>query len=131
LNNLTPHEIPENVLNVDSALEMLGGDMDLLREVVEMFLTDLPNKLEELRTGIAQSDPDKVRRVAHSLKGAAANIAAEDVRSSAFEIEQLASNGDLDSVVTRVPELERRIQALVEAIRVLQQEPPKAMSRPE
>jgi len=51
-----------------SALERLGGDEGLFREIVQIFLHEAPKHLAGLRQALAQKDKDSVERIAHTLK---------------------------------------------------------------
>jgi HPt (histidine-containing phosphotransfer) domain-containing protein len=50
------------------ALERLGGDEGLFREIVQIFLHEAPKHLAGLRQALAQRDKDSVERIAHTLK---------------------------------------------------------------
>ena len=49
------------------ALEESVG-ADFVKELVDTFLGDAPSMLSDLRSALAARDPDRFRRVAHSLK---------------------------------------------------------------
>jgi two-component system sensor histidine kinase/response regulator len=50
-------------------LEGLGGDENLLRDVIEIFREEAPKHLASLRAAIAQLDAGVVEATAHSMKG--------------------------------------------------------------
>jgi HPt (histidine-containing phosphotransfer) domain-containing protein len=116
----TPTEkSPRDVLDVEKALDMIGGDMDLLKEILGMFSADVARKLADLQQGLAISDAAMAKRAGHTLKGAASNICAESVRKVACEIEQLAAQGDLKSVAEKMPSLQAELAKLEAAIALL------------
>jgi HPt (histidine-containing phosphotransfer) domain-containing protein len=49
----------------------LASDPDMV-ELIELFVNDLPRRVDELRQCSGAADWDSVRRVAHQLKGASA-----------------------------------------------------------
>jgi len=55
--------------NKAEALERLGGDEDLFRELCQIFLEESPKLVQKLREAISDCDPKAVMRAAHSLKG--------------------------------------------------------------
>ncbi len=65
------------VFNEEDFLRNLGGDRDLVRTIVTMFLDDAPSGMECLKEAVDRNDAAEMRRLAHKMKGAAANIRAE------------------------------------------------------
>ena len=97
-------------------LERLMGDSEMAQGVIDVFLDDIPKQIESLKTAMQDSDVETAKRVAHSIKGAAANIGGEALRHLAAEIEKACKDGQLDSVTDRCPELESQFDRLKEAI---------------
>ena len=73
----------------------LSGDEKLAREVVAGFLTDVPAQLQALKEWIASGDAQKIGLAAHTLKGAAATVAAPALRDLCGAICQAATAGNL------------------------------------
>jgi two-component system, sensor histidine kinase and response regulator len=91
------------------ALERLGGDEELLREVAGLFLEEYPLLMDEIRAAAAAGDSDALQRAAHSMKGSVSNFGAEGVYQAAFDLERKGRAGELDSLG---PCIERLAQAL-------------------
>jgi HPt (histidine-containing phosphotransfer) domain-containing protein len=53
------------------------GEPDVLTEVLQMFLQEVPPRIERLRNAWTTGDIQEVHRAAHSLKGSAGNIGAQ------------------------------------------------------
>jgi HPt (histidine-containing phosphotransfer) domain-containing protein len=62
------------VLNVKEASQNLGLEEDEYIELVELFVETSALDLINLLSAINAKNIDKVARIAHSLKGAAANL---------------------------------------------------------
>jgi PAS domain S-box-containing protein len=77
--------------DLDRASEMLGGHEDLLAEVLEMFLADLPTKRKTLANVLAQDDLSTLRLTAHSLKSTCASVGALAASQIARRVEELAN----------------------------------------
>ena len=96
-------------------LGLLGGDREAVAEIVAEYAADAPRRLTELREALAAGDAELVRRQAHTLKGASANVGAEALREAALGLEQAAAAGDLgdgELLVAGIDgELERALQA--------------------
>jgi signal transduction histidine kinase/CheY-like chemotaxis protein len=75
--------------------DRFDGDLDLLREVANVFLECTPPLLAELRDAVAARDAGAVSRMAHRLRGSLANFGAEDTVEAAFQLEKMGMDGDL------------------------------------
>jgi PAS domain S-box-containing protein len=105
----------------EGLLRRAGGDWALAREVINMFLDDMPEVIEQMREAVAQRNCAVMQRAAHRLKGAAANLEARDLAKIAFEIEQAADEGkvsdeDIGHLEKAVDGLKRSLQNLMHSI---------------
>jgi HPt (histidine-containing phosphotransfer) domain-containing protein len=64
----------------------LGDDPDL-REIVEMFVEEMPDRTSHLLDRMNAGDWEGLRRVAHQLKGAAGSYGFEPITRSAAGVE--------------------------------------------
>jgi PAS domain S-box-containing protein len=85
------------VFDSQGLLRRLRGDRQLARITVQAFLQDMPAQLNNLRLRLEESDAPGLRALAHTLKGAAATVAAEGLRAMALAMERAAAAGELDS----------------------------------
>ncbi len=99
------------------ALEMVGGDEAVLRDLGRIFMDDAPRRLEALRTALADGDAERARRAAHSLKGAAASVALDRARNLAARIEEAADGGQAAEAGALLPELEAALERGMERLR--------------
>ena len=70
-----------------------------------------------LREALAQSDPERVQRQAHSLKGASANVGARRVGDCAGRLEVMGRDQNLDGAAKMFGQLEQEFQRVREHIR--------------
>ena len=91
-----------DVFDRAALLDRVGGDEEFLEEVLNVFLADIPGQVAALREGLEKSDTDMVRRRAHSIKGAAANVGALRLQKAAREIEEAAEAGDMSKAASLV-----------------------------
>jgi HPt (histidine-containing phosphotransfer) domain-containing protein len=103
-------------LNLSAALARLGGDRDLLRDLIEFFFEDSPPLLEQVDRGLSQRDASLVERSAHSLKGLAANFDAISAVQAALRLEKMGHAGDFARAPEAFSELQREIKGLREAL---------------
>jgi HPt (histidine-containing phosphotransfer) domain-containing protein len=114
----TPLIAGDQVMNLREAMQRLGGDEELLRELAEMFFEDAEALLGVVRAGHADpSQSQEVRRAAHSLKGLSSNFGAQRTMAAAFAVEKLAEASRLSELPPAVDELEREVARLNAGLR--------------
>ncbi len=102
-------DTPHNDLDaaaIDALNDMLGGDAELLTEMVDAFVAEVPARLAEARTGIETTEPDVASRAAHTLKSNALTFGALGMADLARQIESAARAGDLSEAGDLLPALE-------------------------
>ncbi|MGI4791370.1 MAG: response regulator [Janthinobacterium lividum] len=104
------------VFDTETALERTGDDPELLQEILELFREQLPPVQKEIRTALLRCDGPALERAAHSLKGAAANISAEEVRASAWALEEAARRMNWNEAAAAQARLETALPSLLTAL---------------
>ena len=81
-------------------LRALSPDTDnsFLRELIEIYLQDTPERIAEIENAIAQGNAGAAMRAAHTIKGSSGNFGARQLVARALEIETLAKAGNLDPI---------------------------------
>ncbi len=110
-----PRETDSDVFDVDGALARLGGDRDLLMAVAAIFVEGWPELRQRLTAALTSSDIHEMFQVAHRVKGGAGNIGASAVHALCAELEARWQAGDSTGAGERVSELERAVEAYIEA----------------
>ncbi len=64
------------------------GDSDLVSEVIELFLGELPRRVDALRAAAGTGDHDALGRTAHTLKGSAGQVGATILSSLCGALER-------------------------------------------
>lgn len=115
------------VLDRAAALRRLGGDETLLKELAQIFIDDVPGLLQELSAALDDHSSEAAERIAHSIKGLAANFGAEDCVSRAQAIETSSGIPDLNAAASRLPGLRAAVsQVIAELHREILGVPPSA-----
>ncbi|MFW6052324.1 MAG: Hpt domain-containing protein [Desulfosalsimonas sp.] len=89
--------------------DRVEGDLELARELGEMFIDETRQTMDLIRDFIGQKDADGIRRAAHSLKGASANLSANRVRRISADLEQAARENRMSVAVEIFPLLEDEV----------------------
>jgi len=71
---------------IEPLYSTLGAD-PLLAEIVDMFVDEIPDRVERLLEQLWSGDLEAVRRTAHQLKGAAGSYGFETISPFAAEVE--------------------------------------------
>jgi PAS domain S-box-containing protein len=104
------------VFNSDALLARLMGDRQLAGVVLEGFLRDAPAQLSNLRKRIEDEDAPGARMQAHALKGAAATVAAEDLRAIALAMERTGAAGEWGPLGELLPRAIQEFERLQSAL---------------
>jgi signal transduction histidine kinase/DNA-binding NarL/FixJ family response regulator/HPt (histidine-containing phosphotransfer) domain-containing protein len=105
------------VFDVEALRDRVGGDEEVVREVVALFFSQIPETLEQIRTAAVDHDWQVLRRLSHTLKGASATVGAEAISEVARELEFMArdqDDGSFDVVLARLDEEAARFMKTVE-----------------
>jgi HPt (histidine-containing phosphotransfer) domain-containing protein len=92
--------------------ELTGGDLEFERELAETFVASGDQCLAEIMAALKVNDFDTVRKRAHSLKGASANIHARELSQTASSLENAARENSLPMIGGLVDELKTRLAAV-------------------
>jgi len=87
------------------ALARVGGDKELLAELLPMLAEALDQTIPEIERALGGGDAETSRSLCHRLKGSSANLSAHRLRQVAAEMEQKAKASDLDAVNAMLPAL--------------------------
>ena len=93
-------------INSKQALTAIAGDVALYHKLLQRFVQGYQNFEDEYQG----ADHDTKVRMAHSLRGIAANIGANDVQQLAAQLEQdLIANADMQALLQLVTTLSRTL----------------------
>ncbi len=87
----------------------LADDPEMV-ELIELFVEELPNRLEAIGEALAAGDWSELSRLAHQLRGAGAGYGFDPISDSAATLEdtvELGGEPDLASIRNCVNELSR------------------------
>jgi HPt (histidine-containing phosphotransfer) domain-containing protein len=89
----------------EDLLERLSGNEELAARIVSRFLDAMPQQLSTLVEAVSAGDAQAVRQRGHAIKGAAANVGGQQIRQLASKLEQLGTDGNLDSAAEVLREI--------------------------
>jgi PAS domain S-box-containing protein len=73
--------------DMNVALERVDGDLGLMKELAELFLSECPRHMAEIRQAITKRDASRLQQGAHTLKGSVGNFGAREAFDAAQRLE--------------------------------------------
>ena len=98
---------------LQEALEIVGGDVDLLKSAVALSLNELSSQFADLQQALAQQNAKTVEAKAHRLKGIMGNLGALAAREVAQRLETMGEQGNLTGGAAAAQELDREMARVV------------------
>ncbi len=103
----------ENLIDRAKALELLGGDEEMLDQVYDMFVGYVPDQIRELKDALSSNDLERLGRISHSLKSNAGTIGCERLRAEAYKMEMAAKVSDLEAFNSGFSEFQRLLDRVL------------------
>jgi len=95
----------------------MGGDEELLHEVVEIFLEEGPKQMTTLRHAIAEGNAECIEKTAHSLRGGLGYLGISEASLKARELEEMGRKHDLQHTAEVFAALETGISGVLLSMR--------------
>ena len=109
----------ESILDLDAAIANLDGDLELLQEIVEMFIDITADQLLIIDECIGARNVEQVAILAHGMKGGASNFCAREFIKAARDLEMLACSGRLEGAEEMLSGLKEAFSQLQEVIQAI------------
>jgi PAS domain S-box-containing protein len=93
-------------------MDRLGGDSQLLSELIEIYLRQSPSLLAAAQRALEVKNGRELARAAHSIKGSAGNFLAHGALETAERLESLAEQSDFSGAREALGALERELLRL-------------------
>ena len=89
------------------------GDQALVEELVEEFIDDIPQRLDDLHQGLHQTNARLVERTAHTLKSSSQLLCGDALAAHFQTIEDLAQDDDLEAIEGQLSTLVQEVEDFV------------------
>ncbi len=103
----------------EAALLKMGGDEELLKEVVVAFLEACEETVEAVDAAVRANDAKALRRAAHTLKGSVATFSTGPVYETALELERCGRDECLETTQQSYQRLRGELEQLLPELRAL------------
>ena len=99
------------------ALDRFSNDRQVLVMVVQQLLNDFPQQIKSLRAAVSLKNLAETESIAHTIKGAAANVSAHGSQEAARKLEASAKSGDWVKTAKLAKDLEREVERFCFAVK--------------
>ena len=107
-----PREFQPKALDLDGLRARVEDDLDLMVEMLELYLDSSPVLMEEIEAAIESRDAPRAARAAHGMKGVLRNLCATPCAEAAAELETVAHAGDFAAAGQKLVALKERYDEL-------------------
>jgi CheY-like chemotaxis protein len=84
--------------------------VELVAELVDLFVSNTPIVLTAMREALVQGDPDALKRAAHTLKGSSSNLGVEPLTTLCVVLEEHGQAGEMQEAVPLIHKLEQEFE---------------------
>jgi PAS domain S-box-containing protein len=110
------HVVVLDRTRLDHLYGLQRGDDEFIRSLIDLFLAETPQRLDELRSTRARGDLRTLANIAHTLQGAAANLGARALEQRCERIAALALAGRLAELDLLISGLDEELARLAAAL---------------
>lgn len=94
----------------DMRLLQMEGEPDFVEEMIALFLKETPALLDAIRQSLTASNPEGLRRAAHTLKGNCNSIGAKRMGALSLDLEKIGKEGTMQRAGAVFAEVEREFE---------------------
>lgn len=94
-----------DVFMLEELRARLQNDEEIIRVILLHFVNDTPRQINEMQLAVASRDSERVRILAHTLKGAAATVAGNELSTLAASVELASKADELEKADAPIREL--------------------------
>ena len=96
--------------DMDHALEVTDNDTEFLKELIEIFNADFPEKLERISLAIKEKDFNALNEIGHALKGSSGNLGLTRVYGLSRKLEEMGKAKNMEGANKTFKQLEEELE---------------------
>jgi len=100
------------VFELEKALEQVGGDRELLKEIIDIYCEEYPKQLLQIQQAMDKNDTVVIGEVAHTIKGAVGNFGAIAAFEAALYLEKIGKSKKLSEALSAFAALKKELERL-------------------
>ncbi|MEI7848985.1 MAG: Hpt domain-containing protein, partial [Chloroflexota bacterium] len=115
---LARSELPSTLdsINMVAALARLGSNQRLYRHLLLLFHAEYENAAQAIRAALKSDDIELARRLAHTLKGVAGTVGAEELCADVKDLEKALAEGNEPLYEMLLKLVEQRLAVVMASI---------------
>ena len=98
------------IVDFELLTKRVGGDMEFLIEIIDIFLGHCPGEMAKLQDAIRSHDAKAVEKSAHVMRGYFVSLHASPASEVALELELKGRSGNLDGSTEVFGRLSEEVQ---------------------
>ncbi len=99
-------------VDLERLSDFAAGDLDNFNELVNLYLKQTSEQLEQMRTALAENNAEETSRLAHSCAGASATCGMVAILPLLRRLERVGQQGNLDAAADLIPAIECEFERL-------------------
>jgi len=115
---ILPDQLPG--ISIKSGLSKVGGNEKLYRKLLGKFLESNKDVVNEIKKTVQDEDMETAARLAHTVKGVAGNLGADELFPVAGELEKAIKQGETDSLNSLIDNFETHLKVVMDGIEELE-----------
>lgn len=98
--------------NPISLWERVGGDIELLGDLVEIFAEECPGMMARIEHAVVSGNAGELQKASHKFKGSVLQFSASDAASIANELEEMGRTDSMGNASHALERLKEQIAVL-------------------
>jgi two-component system, sensor histidine kinase and response regulator len=90
-----------------------ASEPSLMDQIFTAFVVDSVERIRALRSALSESDPELMRKAAHALRGASANVGALHIANIAHQLERAGNDADMSGTAGLLDRLEEEFERVL------------------
>lgn len=109
----------ERIIDLEVALERLGGDREFLLELFDELNDQMGPTLNNIESALESADYDQLRHVAHGMKGASSNLGADKISVYFKQLEQMGLDKSVDGAKEILVKIKQAHTELLDVLKTI------------
>ena len=119
-------------IDVNSGLMRVGGNKKLYLNILTKFFRDYPDAAEQIKEALDNGDKELSQRLAHTVKGVAGNIGANDLQEAGGSLEAAIKHQKTDEFETLLDGFRDALNVVINSLKnVIEVEDKAEKEKPE
>jgi len=100
----------------ESLWDRIDGDVDLLRDLIDIFAKEVPGILLRIESAISQGEGTELQKASHKLKGSVLQFSASGAAAAAANLEEMGKRGAMEGAGASLTKLKSEVGSLMESL---------------